>query len=71
MKAVFLAGGRGLLRLGYPINRYIANYSLHMSDVIFDVTKNRKKVHQHQDDAFLTCGRHRRNRIDRLPPAPR
>jgi glucose-1-phosphate cytidylyltransferase len=31
---------------GYIIKEYFANYFLHMSDVTFDLTKNRMKVHQ-------------------------
>ena len=31
---------------GYVIKEYFANYFLHMSDVTFDMTKNKMKVHQ-------------------------
>jgi len=31
---------------GYMIKEYFANYSLHMSDITFDLTKNDFKVHQ-------------------------
>lgn len=31
---------------GYVIKEYFANYFLHMSDVTFDMTKNRMEVHQ-------------------------
>jgi glucose-1-phosphate cytidylyltransferase len=32
---------------GYIIKEYFANYFLHMSDVTFDMTKNKMEVHQH------------------------
>lgn len=32
--------------LGYQIKEYFANYFLHMSDVTFDMEKNRMEVHQ-------------------------
>ncbi len=32
---------------GYMIKEYFANYFLHMSDVTFDVAKNKMEVHQH------------------------
>ena len=32
--------------MGYMIKEYFANYFLHMSDVTFDMAKNRMEVHQ-------------------------
>ena len=32
---------------GYLIKEYFANYFLHMSDVTFDIAKNKMEVHQH------------------------
>ncbi len=35
---------------GYIIKEYFQNYFLHMSDVTFDMTKNRMEVHREQAD---------------------
>lgn len=41
------------LRLqGHLIKEYIANYFLHVSDVTFDMTNNRMKVHQHHAEPW-------------------
>ncbi len=56
---------------GYVIKEYFANYFLHMSDVTFDMEKNRMEVHQRRSepwrvtivdtgDATMTGGRLRR-----------
>jgi len=56
---------------GYMIKEYFANYFLHMSDVTFDMTTNKMKVHQHNaepwkvtlvdtGDATMTGGRIKR-----------
>lgn len=37
---------------GYLIKEYIANYFLHMSDVTFDMTRNRMEVHQHHAEPW-------------------
>ncbi|HEU4829920.1 MAG TPA: glucose-1-phosphate cytidylyltransferase [Gemmatimonadales bacterium] len=58
---------------GYIIKEYFANYFLHMSDVTFDLAKNRMEVHNHRaepwrvtlidtGDATMTGGRLRRVR---------
>jgi glucose-1-phosphate cytidylyltransferase len=38
---------------GYLIKEYFANYFLHMSDVTFDITKNRMEVHQRYAEPWL------------------
>jgi glucose-1-phosphate cytidylyltransferase len=38
---------------GYLIKEYFANYFLHMSDVTFDMTKNRMEVHQRHAEPWL------------------
>ena len=35
-----------LLRLGYIIKEYFANYFLHLSDITFDLSTNSMKIHQ-------------------------
>jgi glucose-1-phosphate cytidylyltransferase len=37
---------------GYVIKEYFANYFLHMSDVTFDMTNNKMKVHQHNAEPW-------------------
>lgn len=37
---------------GYMIKEYFANYFLHMSDVTFDITKNKMEVHQHNAEPW-------------------
>ena len=37
---------------GYMIKEYFANYFLHMSDVTFDMKRNRMKVHQHYSEPW-------------------
>ena len=37
---------------GYLIKEYFANYFLHMSDVTFDMTENKMKVHQQNAEAW-------------------
>ena len=37
---------------GYVIKEYFNNYFLHMSDVTFDVAKNRMEVHQHNAEPW-------------------
>jgi len=37
---------------GYVIKEYFANYFLHMSDVTFDMTKNRMEVHEQKAEAW-------------------
>jgi glucose-1-phosphate cytidylyltransferase len=37
---------------GYIIKEYFANYFLHMSDVTFDMTKNRMEVHREQAEPW-------------------
>lgn len=37
---------------GYVIKEYFANYFLHMSDVTFDVSKNKMEVHQHNAEPW-------------------
>ncbi|WP_027527131.1 glucose-1-phosphate cytidylyltransferase [Bradyrhizobium sp. Ec3.3] len=37
---------------GYLIKEYIANYTLHMSDVTLDMTNNRLEVHQHRAEPW-------------------
>jgi glucose-1-phosphate cytidylyltransferase len=37
---------------GYLIKEYFANYFLHMSDVTFDIVKNRMEVHQHSAEPW-------------------
>ncbi|HLS48066.1 MAG TPA: glucose-1-phosphate cytidylyltransferase [Gemmatimonadales bacterium] len=58
---------------GYVIKEYFANYFLHMSDVTFDMARNKMEVHNHRaepwrvtlvdtGDATMTGGRLRRVR---------
>ncbi|MTV19116.1 MULTISPECIES: glucose-1-phosphate cytidylyltransferase [Bradyrhizobium] len=37
---------------GYLIKEYVANYFLHVSDVTFDMTRNRMEVHQHHAEPW-------------------
>jgi glucose-1-phosphate cytidylyltransferase len=37
---------------GYVIKEYFANYFLHMSDVTFDMAKNRMEVHHHKAEPW-------------------
>lgn len=37
---------------GYVIKEYFANYFLHMSDVTFDLAKNKMEVHQHKAEPW-------------------
>ncbi|MBE0619358.1 MAG: glucose-1-phosphate cytidylyltransferase [Burkholderiales bacterium] len=37
---------------GYVIKEYFANYFLHMSDVTFDLGKNKMEVHQHKAEPW-------------------
>ncbi len=37
---------------GYMIKEYFANYFLHMSDVTFDMTKNKMHIHQHNAEPW-------------------
>ena len=37
---------------GYVIKEYFANYFLHMSDVTFDMERNRMEVHQHKAEPW-------------------
>jgi glucose-1-phosphate cytidylyltransferase len=37
---------------GYVIKEYFANYFLHMSDVTFDLSKNKMQVHQHKAEPW-------------------
>jgi glucose-1-phosphate cytidylyltransferase len=37
---------------GYIIKEYFANYFLHMSDITFDMTKNRMEVHREQAEPW-------------------
>ena len=37
---------------GYVIKEYFANYFLHMSDVTFDLSKNKRKVHQNFGESW-------------------
>jgi glucose-1-phosphate cytidylyltransferase len=38
---------------GYVIKEYFANYFLHMSDITFDMAKNRMQVHQQKAEPWL------------------
>ncbi len=37
---------------GYIIKEYFANYFLHMSDVTFDISKNKMEVHHHSAESW-------------------
>jgi len=37
---------------GYIVKEYFANYFLHMSDVTFDMAKNKMKVHQNNSESW-------------------
>jgi glucose-1-phosphate cytidylyltransferase len=42
---------------GYVIKEYFANYFLHMSDVTFDMKRNKMEVHQNSCEPWkVTCG---------------
>ena len=55
---------------GYMIKEYFSNYSLHMSDVTIDLTKNAMQVHATSARAVADhAGRHRRGDHDRRASA--
>ncbi len=40
---------------GYVIKEYFANYLLHMSDVTFDIKKNKINIHQNSAEPWRVC----------------
>src|SRR5256885_13648697 len=40
---------------GYVIKDYFANYSLHVSDVTFDIAQNKMHVHQNDEIGRASC----------------